>query len=380
METLPSPRFRHGLIIGKFRPPHAGHCFLVRAAAACCERLTVGVFDHASARLSLAARADILREELPAALRPRVHVTWAEDPHPVDYKDPAVWEAHVSVFREGLRASLALDAHTPASLPVDALFSSEAYGEELARRLGIPVNVVLDAPRTWQPVSATAVRNDLAGQWHLLPEATRARLALRVVVLGAESTGTTTLARQLAEALASRGGALASTRFVPEFGREHSHAKLAVARAEARAAGRTEPGFDAVGWDSADFVHIARMQTAWEEAAARSGGPVVVCDTDALATSTWHERYMGRPSAEVAALAAALAPRALYVLTDEAGVPFEQDGLRDGEHLRSWMNGRFESVLQTCNAPWLRVRGSPGARLAAALAQVDALLRAPLTF
>jgi hypothetical protein len=44
------------------------------------------------------------------------------------------------------------------------------------------------------------------------------------------------------------------------------------------------------------------------------------------------------------------------------------------------MNGRFESVLQTCNAPWLRVRGSPGARLAAALAQVDALLRAPLTF
>ncbi|MEN9799953.1 MAG: hypothetical protein RL653_3650 [Pseudomonadota bacterium] len=370
METLPSPRFRHGLIIGKFRPPHAGHCFLVRAAAASCERLTVGVFDHESSRLPLAARADILREELPAALRPRVHLTWAEDPHPVDYGDPAAWDAHVSVFREGLRASP----------PVDALFSSEAYGEELARRMGIPVNVVLDAPRTWQPVSATAVRNDLAGQWHLLPEATRARLALRVVVLGAESTGTTTLARQLAEALASRGGALASTRFVPEFGREHSHAKLAVARAEARAAGRAEPGFDAVGWDGADFVHIARMQTAWEEAAARSGGPVVVCDTDALATSIWHERYLGRASAELTVFAATLPPRALYLLTDEQGVPFEQDGLRDGEHLRGWMNGRFESVLQTCNAPWLRVRGNPGARLAAALAQVEALLRAPLTF
>jgi len=32
---------RHGLVIGKFYPPHAGHHLLVRTAARACERVTV---------------------------------------------------------------------------------------------------------------------------------------------------------------------------------------------------------------------------------------------------------------------------------------------------------------------------------------------------
>ena len=31
----------HGLVIGKFYPPHAGHLALVRAALARCDRVTV---------------------------------------------------------------------------------------------------------------------------------------------------------------------------------------------------------------------------------------------------------------------------------------------------------------------------------------------------
>ncbi|GAA2751824.1 hypothetical protein GCM10010440_65570 [Kitasatospora cinereorecta] len=53
---------------------------------------------------------------------------------------------------------------------------------------------------------------------------------------------------------------------------------------------------------------------------------------------------------------------------------FEDDGLRDGEHLRAWMNGRFREVLAGRGVPWLELAGSRAERLERALAAVDRLL------
>ena len=141
--------------------------------------------------------------------------------------------------------------------------------------------------------------------------------------------------------------------------------------------GRTIPAArpeDAV-WTEEDFVEIAREQNRREEAAARRGGPVLVCDTDAMATAVWHERYLGTRSASVERVANVMAPRALYLLTDHADVPFEDDGLRDGEHLRAWMNGRFTDVLRGGRTPWHLVGGPPEERLRLALRHVDDAMR-----
>jgi nicotinamide riboside kinase len=56
--------------------------------------------------------------------------------------------------------------------------------------------------------------------------------------------------------------------------------------------------FDAV-WDRADFVEVARAQSAAEDAAARLGSPLLCCDTDALAAQVWEERYLGSSSPDV---------------------------------------------------------------------------------
>lgn len=88
----------------------------------------------------------------------------------------------------------------------------------------------------------------------------------------------------------------------------------------------------------------------------------------------WHERYLGVPSPTVIELAASRQPD-LYLLTD-CDVPFVQDGMRDGEHLREWMTGRFRQVLARQPAPWLEITGSWAERLGAAHLAVDALLRA----
>src|SRR5581483_7884993 len=167
--------------------------------------------------------------------------------------------------------------------------------------------------------------------WAYLSPPVRAWLTRRVVVVGAESTGTTTLARALAGGYASRGGVWAGTRWVPEYGRELTERKLAALRERDPAATVAE-----VRWDRADFREVVRAQNAAEDAAARAGSPVLFCDTDARATAVWEERYLGSSSAPVRAAAR---PADLYLLTDHEGVPFEDDGLRDGEHIREWMTG-----------------------------------------
>ncbi|MFI8186560.1 AAA family ATPase [Actinacidiphila glaucinigra] len=344
--------FDHGLVLGKFYPPHAGHHHLVRSAAARCRRLTVLVCASAVESVPLAERVAWMREVHPEA---GIDIVGAVDDIPVDYTDPAVWDAHMAIFR----------AAVPE--PVDAVFTSEPYGEELARRFGA-VPVTVDLRRTAHPVSGTAVREDPVACWHHLAAPVRAALARRVVVVGAESTGTTTMARALAEHYRARGGVWEATRWVPEYGRTFSEEKYARLLAT-----RPDATFDEVTWNSDDFEVIAERQLAEEDAAARTGSPVLFCDTDAMATTIWHERYMGGRNPRVEAVAAR-GRQHLWLLTDDAGVPFEDDGLRDGEHLRSWMTGRFRTELTRRGLPYVVLTGPHEQRLRTAVAAVEALL------
>lgn len=331
-------QFRHGLIIGKFYPLHAGHAHLIREALRSCDRVTVQVLASSVESIPMDVRADWVREEHPSA-----HVVAAIDDAPVDFASATAWDAHTA-FIAGL-----LDR------PVDAVFTSDAYGEELARRLAATW-VQVDPGRSRNPVSATAIRADLAGHWHELAPAVRASLAARVVVLGAESTGSTTLAQGLAEAL--------GTLWVPEYGRELS---------ETRDGGLTTP------WRSDEFDLVVDRQLALEDTALRRiPTPILICDTDILATAIWHERYVGQPAPRIVARALARPPD-LYLLTGD-DIPFVQDGLRDGEHLRSAMQDRFREILAAQPVPWVELRGNRHERLAAALPLIDEAVARRVTF
>lgn len=178
----------------------------------------------------------------------------------------------------------------------------------------------------------------------------RAWFCRRVVVLGAESTGTTTLSRALADHY--------GTAWVAEFGREWSEIR---------------PGGLAAPWHTSEFDLVATEHRRREIEALRTAPiPLVISDTDCLATTIWHERYVGGENPRVAAMARQWCPD-LYVLTGDE-IDFVQDGLRDGEHLRHAMQDRFREVLAAQEVPWLEVRGSRDERLTTAVAAVDALL------
>ena len=339
---------RHGLVVGKFYPPHAGHHHLIDTAAAACERLTVVVAASPLETIPIALRAAWLRERHP---QPHVDIVSAVDDIEIDYGSETVWAAHVEIFR------------LAAGDPVDVVFSSEEYGPELARRLGAEHEAV-DPARERFPVSGTAVREDPVACWRWLSPAVRAHLARRVVVVGAESSGTTTLARALAGHYARRGGVWAATRWVPEYGRLYCEEKLAVAR-------RRDPSrwLGDLGWTSEEFTVIAERQLALEDAAARAGSPLLVCDTDAFATELWHERYVGGPAPPLARTR-----HDLWILTDTAGVPFVQDGWRDGEAIREQMSVRFAAELDRRRLPHVTVTGTHDERLAYAVDAIDAVL------
>ncbi|WP_433178547.1 AAA family ATPase [Actinoallomurus sp. CA-150999] len=378
--------FRHGLVIGKFYPPHAGHHHLIDTAAGACKRVTVVVAASTVESIPLALRTAWLRERHP---QPHVEIVPVVDDVEVDYDSEEIWAAHVAAFRAGLAAASGQDVGVASGKgagavtgqgigaldhpPVDAVFSSEEYGPELACRFDA-AHVPVDPPRGRFPVSGTAVRGDPVACWEWLSPAVRAYLARRVVIVGAESSGTTTLSRALAAHYAARGGVWAATRWVPEYGRLYCEEKLALAR-------RTDPDrwIGDLPWASEEFTLIAERHLALEDAAARSGSPLLICDTDAFATSLWHERYLGTLSPDVERVHARTR-HDLWILTDTAGVPFEQDGWRDGESIRERMSGRFREELDRRGLPYVVVTGPHEDRLAAAVTEVDALLEKGWTF
>lgn len=180
--------------------------------------------------------------------------------------------------------------------------------------------------------------------------------ALRVVLIGAESTGKTTLCEQLA--------AHYDTVWVPEYGREHWQHKIADQHLS---------GGDIPAWSDEEFIHIAEEQQRRENEAAARANRVLICDTNAFATGTWFERYAGKRHPTVDAIGGR--DKVDLYLIPSPDVPFVQDGVRDGELIRDWMHARFVELIRARGAPYLIISGPWENRLSQAINAVDLLLK-----
>jgi HTH-type transcriptional repressor of NAD biosynthesis genes len=319
--------FGFGIVIGKFYPPHRGHKLLIDTAAAQCNEVAVIVCAKPSDAIPGELRGRWLQE-----IHPSARVLVIDDRY--DENDSRVWAENT--IRWLGRAP-------------DVVFTSEDYGDRYAALMGAK-HIAVDKARQRVPVSGTAVRSDPFANWEFLEPPVRGWFAKRVCVLGAESTGTTTLARALAEKL--------QTTWVAEFGREHSEIKLA----------KNDPE-----WRTDEFTRIAEEQTRRENAAACQANRVLICDTNAFATTLWHKRYIGSHSATVAKIAHDCRCD-LYLLTGDE-IPFVQDGLRDGEHIRHEMHCWFEEALAVQNTRWELLRGAHEIRLEHALQLIRNLFK-----
>jgi nicotinamide riboside kinase len=206
--------------------------------------------------------------------------------------------------------------------------------------------------------------------WESLLPQQREKLTARVILVGAESTGKTTLTQDLVQHYRSRGGVWANTLWVSEYGRDYTVAKIA----ELGIGWEDDAEFHSADWTSEDFAVIALEQQRLENAAASAGSPVLFCDTDALATQIWERRYLGNESTAARDALPALPPRALYLLTDHRDVQFQQDGIRDGEQFRSTMTQWFVDELLIHGERGQFVRGNREERLAECIRLIDEVL------
>jgi HTH-type transcriptional repressor of NAD biosynthesis genes len=171
----------------------------------------------------------------------------------------------------------------------------------------------------------------------------------RVCVLGAESTGKSTLAC----ALAVRYGTL----WNPEYGRPYTQ----IGRP------RKAP------WTSWEFAHIARIHCWYEDFLATLAHRVLFSDTDAFTTAVFHEVYLGIPATGFEDLVER--PYGLFLVCG-LDVPWRRDGVREFEEQRRSMQERYLERARSSGSRWLLVEGPLEQRLDAAAQAVDELLAA----
>jgi HTH-type transcriptional repressor of NAD biosynthesis genes len=332
----------HGVVVGKFYPPHRGHRHLIDVAVSQSDRVTVLVVDGRDGDPPAEARAGWLRE-----LHPDATVKVTRD---IERDEDSVAWARATCEAVGGQT-------------IDSVFNSEPYGSAWAAAISDQQGSQCEnvfVGRGLVKISATQVRSDPAQYWDYIDPPVRAHYVKRVCIVGAESTGSTTLARSLAAAC--------ETIWVPEYGRTYTVEKFRIGTG-----GR---------WLPSDFLRIALEQNALEDRMAREAPVgIMFCDTDSLATALWEEVYLGSTSDAVWRAADAHgAPYVLYLLTDHAGIPWEDDGLRLGDETRAAMTQRFEDVLSARGLPWMKVTGSQKGRLHQAVEGIRSHVEHDFTF
>ena len=172
-----------------------------------------------------------------------------------------------------------------------------------------------------------------------------------IAIVGAESTGKTTLARDVADALRADGQKVA---LVGEYLREFCDTHKRTPQLHEQAA-------------------IAAEQTL-RIADAAQAHDIVVADTTALMIAVYSEQVFGDRSLYTEAEAAQRG-YALTLLT-ALDLPWQADGLqRDGPHVREPVTALVRASLARAAVPYSVVSGSGDARLASALAAVRHAMR-----
>jgi HTH-type transcriptional repressor of NAD biosynthesis genes len=262
-----------GIVVGKFMPLHRGHQLLIETAQSYVDDLTVVVYD---------SKPDGVYPDMPPHMRAR----WVSKLYPnienvIVRRDPLRDAKRGDIFGTRPLAhddELAdrVNADDPKYAPLyahdldflgqfDFVFSSENYGEPFAKALGAE-SVVVDLARDMLPISGTQIRENVYEHRGWIDPVVYRDLVRKVVFVGTESAGKSTIAKTLAERL--------DTRWVHEYGRELWEAQ------------NLKGSFH-------DMLKIAENHYRREEAAILHSRDFLFCDTNPWTTLQWSEMYSG---------------------------------------------------------------------------------------
>lgn len=323
---MPSTR---GLTLGKFAPLHRGHQRLIETALAEVDELAVIVYDcPETTAIPLSVRAGWLRALYPAA---QVIEAWDG---PTEVGDtPEIRRAHERYIVERLKVGR-----------VTHFYSSEFYGAHMSRALGA-IDRRVDPARAAVPISGTRVRADPYACRSFLHPLVYRDLITNVALLGAPSTGKTTLAEGLAEAY--------GTVWMPEYGREYWERHQVNRR---------------LTMDQ--LTELAEGHLEREEALLAQANRYLFADTNALTTAMFALAYHGAVAPRLAELALAAQSRYDLIVVCDSDIPYDDTWDRSGDADRQVFQKQILADLHVRKLPYLLVRGGVAERVR----QVGALL------
>ena len=205
-------------------------------------------------------------------------------------------------------------------------------------------HLCFDRARKLFPVSSTAVRDELGANWKYLPKAVKRDYAIKVAILGTESTGKTTLTKRLARHF--------NASYVLEAGREF------IANSNT--------------FDFEDLELVAREHSRRIEETIEGEHPLIIIDTDIHITLSYSEFVFNRPlPVEEAIYRTNKAHLYLYLNPD---VDFIQDGSRLSEKDRNLLDASHRKVLWRHSIPYVEIAGNYEERFRMAVKSIQNIL------
>jgi len=174
---------------------------------------------------------------------------------------------------------------------------------------------------------------------------------IKIAIYGPESTGKTTLAKQLAEHF--------NTVWIPEFARDYLQDKWNKTKQICQ---------------QEDLLPIAIGQTKLENEGLQKANQVLFSDTNLMVTKVFSDIYYGNTN-PILQKAAKKHKYDLFLLTD-IDVPWEKDDLRDRPDNREDTFKLFEDALIHYNKPFIKISGSKEKRFQKATLLINDFLEA----
>lgn len=280
-------KYKNGLVLGKMMPPTNGHVYLIMTAASQCETVHVMMCSRKSDPIRGQLRFTWLRKIFKD--QPNVKIIHCTDENPqYPHEDIHFWDIwYASVY-----------SHIDK---LDVVFTSEDYGKPFAKCLGIDY-VDVDKERKDVPISATMIRNNPHKYWDYIPEAVKPYYTKKIVVVGPESTGKSTLVKQIAEHF--------DIPYVEEYGREYTDNLPEDHEL-------TPEDFNRIA-----MVHSDRIREAL-------GDKWVIIDTEAIVTQTFGELYLGENFRTREIEEYINSQKFDLWLVTKPDIPWDDDGTRD---------------------------------------------------
>lgn len=245
-------KYKNGLVLGKFLPPHRGHLYLIDTAIDNCDTTHIIACYNKNQPIPGDLRVETLKTIYKNNPNVIIHsfddINMPQHEHECKTLDDFYGYWVPEVYKRVKE--------------LDVVFTSENYGDDFSRYLGIE-HFLVDKERKNFPISGTKIRSNPFEHWKYIPDEIRPFFVKRIAIVGPESVGKSMMSKKLANYF--------NTNFVIEYGRTVYESKGKV--------------------DIDDFIPISEGRQSLEDWVIKQSNKVLFCDTEDITTYLFSKMY-----------------------------------------------------------------------------------------